>query len=270
VPLLELPDRLQRGRRNRPVAAITFDDGYLDNLASAKPVLDRLNLPATIFVPVGWIGDPRPMWWDRLSQVLLGPNGLPESLTLRAHGQDFSWHQEALARQGPPGQRARAQVHRDVWTRLRQLPHDDARHEVVDALAVSLGADERPVADARPMTLQELHQLLSSGRFSLGSHSVTHPSLPSLPSEEKRREIEESASQFHALLGTRPSTFAYPYGDLDAECVALVRSAGYALACSTEEDLTWQGDDPHTLNRIAVGNWSAAEFKLRLTRYWLA
>jgi peptidoglycan/xylan/chitin deacetylase (PgdA/CDA1 family) len=270
VPLEELPGRLRKGRRSRPVAAVTFDDGYLDNLAAAKPVLDALDLPATIFVPTGWIGDPRPMWWDRLSHALLAPDTLPESLALSAHGQDFSWQAPEVGRNDAAGRRARASLHREVWTRMRKLPDDNARQEVVDALVAMLDTDEGPVADARPLTWDELRDLAAGGRFSVGSHSVSHPTLPGLCSESKAREIEDSARQLEQFFGRRPGTFAYPYGDLDDESVELVRAAGYALACSIREDLMWEGDDPHLLPRIDVGNWSAGEFRKRLGWYWLA
>lgn len=270
VPLQELPANLRKGRRSRPVAAVTFDDGYLDSLVSAKPVLDDLGIPATIFVPTGWIGDLRPMWWDRLAHSLLAPEVLPESLVLSSHGQDFSWQEPEVNRKDAVGRRARARVHRGVWSRMRGLADDDARHAVVDALVSVLGTDEGPVGDARPLNRDELRTLAADGRFEVGSHSVTHPTLPGLPSEAKASEIENSAKQFEEIFGRRPATFAYPYGDLDEESVDLVRKAGYDLACSTREDLVWSGCDPHLLPRIAVGNWSAASFRRRLGWYWLA
>ena len=48
-----------RGRR----VAVTFDDGYSSVLALAKPILDKLGWPATLFVPTDYIGTQRPMCW---------------------------------------------------------------------------------------------------------------------------------------------------------------------------------------------------------------
>ena len=270
VPLQELPTSLRKGRRSRPVAAVTFDDGYLDNLLAAKPVLDSLDIPATVFVPTGWIGDSRPMWWDRLSHALLTPETLPASLALSVHGQDFAWQQPEVSRKDGIGRRARMRLHREVWSRMRTLPDDESRQAVVDALVATLNTDETAVAGARPLTRDELRALAAGGRFQVGSHSVNHPTLPSLSGEAKAWEIEESARQFEEILGARPAIFAYPYGDLDDESVGLVREAGYALACSIREDLIWEGDDPYRLPRIAAGNWSAGEFHKRLGWYWLA
>ena len=270
VPLQELPASLREARRSRPVAAVTFDDGYLDNLSAAKPVLDALDIPATIFVPSGWIDDPRPMWWDRLAHALLAPDVLPESVTLRVHDEDLSWQEPKINLKGAFRRRARARVHQRIWASIRGLPDDAAKQAVVDALVAILGTDETPVADARPMNQVELRMLAADGRFQVGSHAVTHPTLPGLTREAKVREIASSAQQLEEILGRRPATFAYPYGDLDEESVDLVRKAGYDLACSTREDLVWSGCDPHLLPRIAVGNWSAASFRRRLGWYWLA
>jgi peptidoglycan/xylan/chitin deacetylase (PgdA/CDA1 family) len=43
---------------------ITFDDGYLDNLENAVPILRRYGYPAVLFVPIGYVGDPRPLPHD--------------------------------------------------------------------------------------------------------------------------------------------------------------------------------------------------------------
>ena len=51
-------------------AFITFDDGYLDNLLLAKPILEKYDAPATVFVTTGYIGGRSEFWWDELEQLV--------------------------------------------------------------------------------------------------------------------------------------------------------------------------------------------------------
>src|SRR6476619_1419319 len=44
--------------------AVTFDDGYLDNLTNAKPILEKYDVPATIFVCSGAVDRKEEFWWD--------------------------------------------------------------------------------------------------------------------------------------------------------------------------------------------------------------
>jgi peptidoglycan/xylan/chitin deacetylase (PgdA/CDA1 family) len=50
VTLADALATLERGGPRAPTAVVTFDDGYLDNLVNALPVLRRHGVPATIFV----------------------------------------------------------------------------------------------------------------------------------------------------------------------------------------------------------------------------
>ncbi|MGX6450095.1 polysaccharide deacetylase family protein, partial [Patulibacter sp. S7RM1-6] len=43
--------------------AVTFDDACASVARRARPVLDRLGAPATVFAPTGWIGRDGPMRW---------------------------------------------------------------------------------------------------------------------------------------------------------------------------------------------------------------
>ena len=69
VSLRTLVDRLERRLPLDRHLAITFDDGYLDNFENAKPVLQRLGLPATFFVVTDWMGTAVVPWWDRARGV---------------------------------------------------------------------------------------------------------------------------------------------------------------------------------------------------------
>jgi peptidoglycan/xylan/chitin deacetylase (PgdA/CDA1 family) len=65
VPLGELVGRLERGETLNRHLAITFDDGYRDNFENARPVLEKLSLPATFFVVSQWLDSDAWPWWDR-------------------------------------------------------------------------------------------------------------------------------------------------------------------------------------------------------------
>src|SRR6266699_6072999 len=67
LPVEELALRLRQGRAPRDALALTFDDGYRDNLTHVAPILKRLGLPATIFLVTGHIDTPHALWFDRLA-----------------------------------------------------------------------------------------------------------------------------------------------------------------------------------------------------------
>lgn len=57
-----LVDDLEKGCLDRRAVALTFDDGYIDNLTSAKPLLEAARVPATVFLTTGRLGATEPFW----------------------------------------------------------------------------------------------------------------------------------------------------------------------------------------------------------------
>ena len=79
--------------------AVTFDDGFRSVLTKAAPILDRLALPATVFVPTGFVGVEKPMRWPGVDQWAgtphegeLVPMSWEELGTLRSKGWEIGSH----------------------------------------------------------------------------------------------------------------------------------------------------------------------------------
>lgn len=64
----------------------------------------------------------------------------------------------------------------------------------------------------------------------IGGHTLTHRRLSSLSDEAVRREVCDDRASIQAHLGDgvpAPVSFAYPYGDYDADVQRIVRECGY-------------------------------------------
>jgi peptidoglycan/xylan/chitin deacetylase (PgdA/CDA1 family) len=64
IPLGDLLARMRGGKPLRGTAVITFDDAYCGVFEYARPVLEELRLPATVFVVTGAAATGEPFWWD--------------------------------------------------------------------------------------------------------------------------------------------------------------------------------------------------------------
>ena len=129
----------------------------------------------------------------------------------------------------------------------------------VDWIGKSNGWDQdKPVRSRKLMTPDQVRELQRHGvRF--GSHSMTHPSMPTLDPDALWREVSESKKRLEDLLGEEVSTFAYPFGETNRRVRAAVIRAGYKVAFTTTEGLNiWQ--DPFAILRTEfndrVAPWS--------------
>jgi peptidoglycan/xylan/chitin deacetylase (PgdA/CDA1 family) len=102
----------------------------------------------------------------------------------------------------------------------------------------------------------------------IGAHTLTHPSLPALGSEEQRAEIAGSRERLEELTGRPLESFAYPYGDYDGATVRLVKRSGFRTACTIHENRLTRLSSPFLLPRFPVRDWPADELERRLAA-WL-
>jgi peptidoglycan/xylan/chitin deacetylase (PgdA/CDA1 family) len=234
--------------------AVTFDDGYADNLLAAVPVLERHEIPATVFVATGAIGRDREFWWDELARLLLHPGTC----------DDATWRQAVSWNASDPPPTGRHALYLTLWRRLRALPEAE-QERVLDDLAASAGIGRAARPSHRPLATAEAEALARAPLVEIGAHTVTHPFLSGLPPASQASEIRTSKALCEALAGRPVESFAYPFGGYTAETVAAVREAGFARACSTEADPVRSNADLFGLPRLQVQDWDGDELERRLS-----
>jgi peptidoglycan/xylan/chitin deacetylase (PgdA/CDA1 family) len=88
----------------------------------------------------------------------------------------------------------------------------------------------------------------------IGSHTLTHARLASLPPEQARKEIFDSKKRLEDRFGCPIRHFCYPYGDYNAQVRDFVAEAGYASACTIEFGVNDAAVGPYDLRRVMAGD----------------
>ena len=273
MPLARLVRETRAGRRTRGAVALSFDDGYFDNLADALPRLERADTPATVFVATGFLG--APFVWDELVRLILEAPTLPRVLDLGSSYPDHSWqlgvrevddegHHRWDVRAAPRS--PREALFSSLWGLLRPL-EPAQRDEILASLGHWSVAAAPRSATTRCMTAHEVNEIAASGLVEIGAHTVNHPVLAALSHEDQVAEVEESALALEDILGVRPTAFAYPYGgiaDYDQSSVGILRDRGFDCACTTIPGTLRRDTDPLQVPRFLVRDWDGEEFERRL------
>ncbi len=288
MSLFDLVNALAQGEAPQRAVAVTFDDGYADNLNNAWPVLEGYEIPATVFVTPRDDGQVREFWWDSLERLILSSPILPECLEITAAGQRRQWR---IDRDDRPSAEdagwnvlssaphsARQRLYLSLCEMLRPL-NEPQRRGIVDELFERFEMAFEPRPTHRALSALEIIRLAGSDLIEVGAHTLSHPRLAALPPDQQSAEIVGSKERLETILEREVSSFSYPYGgrdDYTEQSVAAVREAGFVCACSnpgrtpSREGLVLPGCDPFQLPRVLVRDWDGEEFESRLESAWFA
>jgi len=251
LPLGEAVRRLRAGTLPARAAAITFDDGYANNVSVALPLLRRHRLCATFFVATAYLDGGR-MFNDAVIEAIR--RCTRPSVDLQALGLGTVELNDVSAR---------VRASERAIARLKYLPPDEREEGtamLVEAAGVVLGP-------SLMMTSEDVRALAEAG-MEIGAHTHRHPILASIPDQEARREIDLGRERLEAITGRPVTLFAYPNGrpgaDYHARHVAMVREAGFEAAVSTARGCAAAGHDPYQLPRFTPWDRTPERFLCRL------
>jgi peptidoglycan/xylan/chitin deacetylase (PgdA/CDA1 family) len=254
--------------------AVTFDDGYLDNLEQALPFLRQFDVPATIYIATGAIDTDREFWWDDLERLVLGCTSLPGSLRLQIGGREREWNLNPDRPSDrnwnvldPPNDRnPRENLFCELHAAMRPLPARE-QQEVLEQLRAATGEAMTARPGYRAMNAVELKKLAAESLITPGAHTISHPDLTSCGPADQEREMRESKKKLEEIIARPVAHFSYPYGEHNDVVVdraaVLFRSAVTCIAQPVRRRA-----DFHRLPRFLVRDWDEAEFARRLEDFF--
>ena len=231
--------------------AVTFDDGYRNNITRALPVLRKYGVPAVLFVSSGNVEDRRPYWFDRLDFALQhAPAGTREV---------------RIGRKTILLDRTSRSSLRDSYARIRaaakEILRDDAEMiEELEGLASFLERENgRELAEifevdewSALLTWEEIRCVSGSPDMLFQTHTSDHVRLGLVSEQTVREQILNSKKMLETHTGVPCRFLCYPSGSFSVRTMEIAKECGIEAAVTTMPGPNRSGDDPMALRRVHV------------------
>jgi peptidoglycan/xylan/chitin deacetylase (PgdA/CDA1 family) len=231
----------REGSLPRRAVAVTFDDGFLDNVQCAAPVLQRFGISAAFYLMAGQIGLADVPWYCRIRHAFITTS----RDVWRRPGQELTWDLSSEA--------ARTAAMEVAFGLCAPLAGEE-QWLAVRTIERELGVDPLLPQQRIMMNWDEAQALRRAGHI-VGSHTLTHPNVAHVADgAELRKEIVESKRFMEERLHEPVAHFSYPHPALHPQwndkTLAATRDAGYTTAVTTTKGPNRVGQNPLLLKRI--------------------
>ncbi len=261
ISLDNLVSYLKERRIPRKSVVITFDDGYVDNYLYARPILEKLEIPATFFIVTSYINTNRLFWWDRLVEIFHPKRKLP-ALTLKINKIKFTY------KLSNPHKRKQAFGYIHGLLKYSSPQVIDRSISYLERWAKS-GEVEDSIY--RAMNEEELKKMAKNRLFRIGAHTHQHSQLSQQTVALQGREIKKSKQKLEKIIQVPVSLFSYPYGskkDYNTHTVRILKESGFEAACSNFLGIIEPKCNLYELPRWGVENGNLSWFKKGLRHFF--
>lgn len=212
----DVPSLVKKRDRKRYVV-FTFDDGYSDNSQLALPIFEKYKIPFAVYIPTDYISRKQFAWWYFLEDLIRDNKKITYADTEGEHIVSNENPEERIA----------------VFSLLREKIQNDP--SVLKNLILNYCPD---LTKYHNMFLSEgeLRSFAAHSLVTIGSHSVSHPSLAKSNDKVSHDEIFNSKSVLEKMIGKEVKHLAYPFGtkeDVGPREFKNAEKAGYQTALTT-------------------------------------
>ncbi|WP_321421999.1 polysaccharide deacetylase family protein [uncultured Methanobacterium sp.] len=239
--IISLDDLVDLVEKKEPIyektAVLTFDDGYKDNYTNAYPLLEKYDIPATIYLTSKLIGTDELVWADKVGYIIyhsLVDHIKIDELSEYNLGSKFDKYQTFSLIKRKLGD-------------LSELEKSSFIDKLANLCEVEIPAD----AGCELMLSWEEVKEMDENNIVFGAHTINHPVLPELTPKEAKWEILESKRVLEKNLQKKVNHFSYPYGTFNQGVVNIVKDLKFKSAVTLDQNLiNTRKDDLYTLSRM--------------------
>jgi len=250
LPLSELLHYFEKSKTIPDnTVVLTFDDGFRDNYINALPVLERLQIPATIFLTTECISSGELPWSQKLGYIF--QNTKKETVSF-ADIQDYNIQHA----------RSRKQVYAQIFKILSRLSFSERNHlilELSEQLSVHAPID-------RMLTWEDVALMMKKG-IEFGAHTFSHSLLAEINFEDAVWEMQKSKADLKDKLEIDNPSFCFPGGSINKELIQAARDIGFRSIFKPERRKrvnNLENSDNFSLNRLGLPNASASHLETEL------
>lgn len=243
----------------KPLACITFDDGYKDYIQYALPILDEYKLKSSMYVVTDCISSGLPPWTYVVDYLFanshkLDLSGLSDFINFSKKELNFNNSLE------------RINFGKELKPLLKKMP--DSKRKLIYNQIVAFLNDIEGLPENLMMNKNEIKQISNAGVI-VGSHSVSHPLLAQIEEENNiLDELKYSGDFIKNITGFFPKTISYPVGSFDERVKKLSKDVGYQLGLAVEQK-SFEGEiiPDFSIPRIEIYNETYIKSLFRLNGY---
>jgi len=237
-------------KRNKKCIAITFDDGYLNNFENAFPILNSLNIPATIFVTAQSIFNPTlPLWYDLLD--LLNSKLKWEKLKIEIELANIE------------GLNVTLHENYNSFKKYIKTTSPKIKIELVHTLMKNPKLEsELSRCDTeywKIMNKENLEEISKSNLIEIGSHGFTHSNLDQIEKSELTNELINSKNSLQESIGKKVESIAFPDGAYNQLVKEECHEIGYKRLLAVNYRCETDNNDPTILPRLSISNTTTSD-----------
>jgi len=233
----------------KPIALVTFDDGYKNNFLWAYPVMKDLGLPFTIFVVTDHIDSQKLFWFDEIIMLIQAER--------RSYFDLRSWGLGVFAFP-VSDQEMRWSSIQDLLEKLKTVD-SGMRREIIAEVSGHDTINKEISKEFLVLGSHDLRELVSSGLVEVGSHTDGHEILTVLDAKRVHATISRSIDILESLIGLKMRYFSYPNGDFNDSTKDIVAKCGLQAAFITGGRHWTINNDVYAIPRIGIGAYDTFE-----------
>lgn len=241
LTLTDAYSRVGTKKSGKPRVAITFDDGFENNLTYAAPLLRKYDLPATFFISTVCVTEESDILWPDVVDLILA---CTDSVTVK--------ELEFIRSNG-------RMMNISLGKTLQQFIKDQdctERDAIISELSERYDIESKKKATStekwKLMSAKQLQELSAFPLVDIGSHCHNHYNLASLSLKNAERELRTSKELLETCIGKNVRSVAFPDGSYTSDTKQLAYDCGYDQLCAVMFKLPDDAQDPKILKRSSV------------------